>query len=87
VDRDKPQETPDKGRLSRGAEAPPLHRISVVDEQIDIRTSSCTEGFELSGFYVVNVADLQAAREWAARVPAGRHGAIEVQPIMEWPEQ
>lgn len=27
MDRDNPQETPPKGRLSRGAEAPPLHRI------------------------------------------------------------
>lgn len=41
----------------------------------------------LLGFYVVDVPDLDAAVEWAARMPAVRHGTIEVRPVVrgvEW---
>ena len=38
---------------------------------------------ELGGYYLVDVDDLDAAIEIAARIPAARHGAIEIRPVME----
>src|SRR4051812_22502607 len=37
----------------------------------------------LGGFYLVTARDLDEAIELAARIPAARHGAIEVRPIWE----
>ena len=36
---------------------------------------------QLGGYYVVEVADLDAAIGWAARCPGAEYGAIEVRPI------
>ena len=38
---------------------------------------------QLGGYYVIEVADLDAAIAWGARCPAAATGAIEVRPI--WP--
>ncbi len=41
----------------------------------------------LLGFFTVDVADLDAAVGWAARMPAVRHGTVEVRPAVrgtEW---
>jgi hypothetical protein len=37
----------------------------------------------LAGYYVVDVADLDAAITWAAKIPSALHSAIEVRPIMD----
>lgn len=37
----------------------------------------------LGGFYLLDVPDLDAALEWAARCPGAKYGSIEVRPIME----
>jgi hypothetical protein len=37
---------------------------------------------ELGGYYIIDVADLDEALEWAARNPAASYGAVEVRPIM-----
>jgi hypothetical protein len=37
----------------------------------------------LAGYYVVDVADLDAAIAWAAKIPSALHSAIEVRPVME----
>ena len=37
---------------------------------------------QLGGFYAVNVADLDEACAWAAKIPAAKTGSIEVRPIM-----
>jgi hypothetical protein len=39
----------------------------------------------LAGFYLLECPDLDTATEQAARIPAARHGAIEVRPVMEIP--
>ena len=39
----------------------------------------------LAGFYVIDCPDLDTATAQAARIPAARHGAIEVRPVMELP--
>jgi hypothetical protein len=40
----------------------------------------------LGGFYVVDVPDIAAAEDWAARIPNVSYGSIEVRPIMVFPE-
>lgn len=41
----------------------------------------------LGGFYLLDVADLDEALEWAQQIPGAWHGRIEVRPIMEFDEQ
>jgi hypothetical protein len=38
---------------------------------------------QLGGFHVIDVPDLDAALQWAARGPSASRGAVEVRPI--WP--
>jgi len=40
----------------------------------------------LGGYYVIDVPDVAAAEDWAARVPNVSYGSIEVRPIMVFPE-
>jgi len=37
----------------------------------------------LLGFYLVDVADVDAALDWAARMPLMRYGKVEVRPVIE----
>jgi hypothetical protein len=36
---------------------------------------------QLGGYYLIDVADLDAAISWAARCPGAAHGTVEVRPI------
>jgi hypothetical protein len=36
---------------------------------------------QLAGYYLIDVADADAALSWASRCPAAGHGAVEVRPI------
>lgn len=36
---------------------------------------------QLGGYYIIDVADLDAALAWAARCPAAAYGTIEVRPL------
>lgn len=36
---------------------------------------------QLAGYYLIDVADLDAALAWAARCPGASHGAVEVRPV------
>ena len=38
---------------------------------------------QLGGFYLIDVPDLDAAVEWAKKLPAAQFGTIEVRPV--WP--
>jgi hypothetical protein len=38
---------------------------------------------QLGGYYVIDVPDLDAALEWAARCPALPNGAVEVRPVLQ----
>lgn len=38
---------------------------------------------QIGGYYIIDVPDLDAALQWAARVPSAEFGAVEVRPI--WP--
>ena len=37
----------------------------------------------LGGFYMIDVADLDEATAWAAKIPSAPYGSVEVRPIME----
>jgi hypothetical protein len=37
---------------------------------------------QLGGYYVVDVADIDEAIEWAAKIPGAATGSVEVRPIM-----
>lgn len=36
---------------------------------------------QFGGYFVIDVADLDAAISWAARCPAASHGVVEVRPL------
>lgn len=38
---------------------------------------------QLAGYYLIDVADLDAAMQWASRCPAAQHGIVEVRAIWE----
>jgi hypothetical protein len=40
---------------------------------------------QLGGYYLVETESVDEALEWAAKIPAARHGTIEVRPVMEVP--
>jgi hypothetical protein len=37
----------------------------------------------LGGFYLIDVPDLDAALDWAAKMPIMRYGTVEVRPVKE----
>jgi hypothetical protein len=37
---------------------------------------------QLGGYYLLDVESIDEALEWAAKLPAARHGSIEVRPVM-----
>jgi hypothetical protein len=39
---------------------------------------------QLGGFYLIDVPDLDAALEWASKVPNVHRGSIEVRPVVEF---
>lgn len=41
---------------------------------------------QLGGYFVIEVADLDAALDWAARCPAAATGAIELRPVLPPPQ-
>jgi hypothetical protein len=38
---------------------------------------------QLGGFCLIDVADLSAALDWAARCPAAATGVVEVRPVLQ----
>jgi hypothetical protein len=38
----------------------------------------------LAGYYILDVADLDAAIAWAAKIPSALHSAIEVRPVADY---
>jgi hypothetical protein len=42
---------------------------------------------QLGGYYLVDVASLDEALEWAAKIPGARYGSIEVRPVMVFEEE
>jgi hypothetical protein len=40
----------------------------------------------VAGFLLLDCADLDEAVRWASRLPGSREGAIEVRPLVGWPD-
>ena len=40
---------------------------------------------QFAGYFIVDVADLDAAISWAARCPTASHGVVEVRPFWGMP--
>lgn len=38
---------------------------------------------QLSGYYIIEAADLDKATYWASKIPTAKYGSIEIRPIME----
>ena len=38
----------------------------------------------LGGYYLIDVPDLDAATEWAAKMPLAPYGSVEIRPVMEF---
>jgi len=54
----------------------------VVDGKTHVQDGPYAESKEeLGGYYLIDVADLDAALSWAARCPGASHGTIEVRPV------
>lgn len=41
---------------------------------------------QLGGYFVIEVDDLDAALDWAARSPAAESGSVEVRPVLQAPQ-
>jgi hypothetical protein len=74
------------GVMVGGAALRPSHTattVRVADGRRDLHDGPYAETKEqLGGFYIIEVPDLEAALEWAARNPAASTGAVEVRPIL-----
>jgi hypothetical protein len=56
--------------------------VRVVDGKTQVLDGPYAETKEqLAGYYLIDVADLDAALAWAARCPGASHGTLEVRPI------
>ena len=41
---------------------------------------------QISGYFLLDCADLDQAIVWASRIPGARHGAVEVRPVLDMDE-
>jgi len=58
--------------------------VRVVDGKTQVLDGPYADSKEqLGGYYLIDVPDLDAALEWAARCPGASHGTVEVRPIWQ----
>ncbi len=56
--------------------------VRVVDGKSQVLDGPYADSKEqLGGYYMIDVADLDAAIAWAARCPGASHGIVEVRPV------
>jgi hypothetical protein len=56
--------------------------VKVRDGKTEVLNGPFIETREqLGGYYLIDVADLDAALGWAARCPGASHGVVEVRPV------
>jgi len=57
--------------------------VRIRDGKRQVHDGPYAESKELlGGFFVINVPDLDAALEWAARAPSASYGSTEVRPVL-----
>ena len=60
--------------------------VRVRDEELIVTDGPFAETKEqLGGFFLIEADSIDAARTWAAKVPAARHGSVEVRAVMPAP--
>ena len=58
--------------------------VRVADGKTQVLNGPFAESKEqLGGYFLVDVADLDAALSWAARCPGASHGTVEVRPVWD----
>jgi hypothetical protein len=81
------QEMSERGALQGGERLRPVAEAKTV--RIQAGGVVATDGpfaetkEQLGGFYLVDAKDLDDAIDMASRIPAARHGSVEVRPIWE----
>lgn len=74
------------GILTGGAALQPTHTATTVRIQSDKRMVQdgpyADTKEQLGGFFIIDVADLDVALEWAARCPAANSCGVEVRPLL-----
>lgn len=59
--------------------------LKVRNGKIDVMDGPFAETKEhLGGYYIIEVADLDAALKYASMVPSAQHGTIEIRPLMDY---
>jgi hypothetical protein len=69
------------GRLQPVAAATTVRIANGKTQILDGPYADSKEQF--GGYFLIDVADLDAALAWAARCPAAEHGVVEVRPLWE----
>lgn len=76
----------DTGVMIGGNALHPSHAATTVrvrDGQRELHDGPYADTKEhLGGYYIIDVPDIDAALEWAARNPAASSGAVEVRPVL-----
>jgi hypothetical protein len=74
-------------RAGHGLQAPhTATTVRVRGEQRQVQDGPFADTKEqLGGYFVIDVADKDAALEWAARAPCAATGGVEVRPVMPVP--
>ena len=79
------------GVLAGGNELGPTRdatSVRVRDEETLVTDGPYAEVKEaLGGFYLLECDSMDAAVDWAARIPGAQHGAVEVRPVYVDPEE
>lgn len=76
----------ESGVMRAGAGLQPPHTATTLRSRggsVEVQDGPFADVKEaLGGFFVIDVADLDAAMEWAARCPAAARGSVEVRPLI-----
>ncbi|MGH8189537.1 MAG: YciI family protein, partial [Steroidobacteraceae bacterium] len=58
--------------------------IRVVDGKTQVLDGPYVDSKEqVGGYYLIDVPNLDAALQWAARCPGASHGTVEVRPVWQ----
>jgi hypothetical protein len=58
--------------------------VRIANDKTQVLDGPYTDTKEqIGGYYLIDVADLDAALSWAARCPAASHGVVEVRPVWQ----
>jgi hypothetical protein len=67
------------GRLQPTSTATTVRTVNGKSQVLDGPYAETKE--QLGGYFLIDVADLDAALSWAARCPGSQHGVVEVRPL------